>query len=66
MKKYIAAKHCNFGGKAYMIGETIPTELIDPNRAPTLVKYGTIQEVEEAEPDKAPTAAAKKTGKKVE
>ena len=42
MKKYIAAKHCNFGGKAYMIGETIPTELIDPNRAPTLVKYGTI------------------------
>ena len=61
MKKYIAAKPCSFGGKRYIIGETIPTEAVDPARAPALIKYGTIQEVEVPEAPAAPEAPA--TGK---
>jgi len=65
MKKYIAAKPCSFGGKRYIIGETIPTEAVDPARAPALIKYGTIQEVEVSETPKTP-AASKAKREKVE
>ncbi len=39
---YKANKPCRFGGKQFFIGDEIPAELIDENRAKTLVKYGTI------------------------
>ena len=64
MKKYIAAKPCSFGGKRYIIGETIPTEAVDPARAPALIKYGTIQEVEAPEAPETPeTGKADKADK---
>lgn len=43
---YVAQKPCNFAGKHFAIGEEIPEELIDPNRAGTLEKFGRIKRVE--------------------
>lgn len=76
MKQYIAAKPCNFGGRRYNIGEAIEAGTVDPNRAPTLIKYGIIQEADDkaAPQAKAPTntpveqpdaaKAKKQTGRK--
>lgn len=48
---YVAKKPCNFAGKRYVIGETIPDELVDTNRAGTLLKFGLIEKVEEKQPE---------------
>ena len=50
MKTYVAAKSCKFADKVYQIGETVPVEVIDPNRVCALLKYGIIQETEIEEP----------------
>ena len=51
MKAYMAGKPCSFGGKRYMIGDTIPTEYIDPDRVNALTKYGTIRSVDVPDPE---------------
>ena len=50
MTTFKAAKPCSFGGQRYIIGDTIPGEFIDPNRAGTLAKIGVIQIHEEPDP----------------
>lgn len=55
---YKANKPCKFGDRQFYIGDEIPEELIDANRAKTLVKYGTILSV----PDVAPEPPEAETG----
>lgn len=44
---YIAKKPCRFADKQFFIGEQIPDELVAPERAGILVKYGLIEYAEE-------------------
>ena len=41
---YTALKYCNFGGKAFRIGDAIPDDLINPTAIPRLKKMGVIAE----------------------
>ena len=52
MKKYTAKKPCRFGNTAYIIGDVIPENEIDPSRVKALVKYGVISE--DDAPDEPP------------
>ena len=49
MNQYIAVKHCNFAGRRYNTGEAIEPGAVDPNRAPTLEKYGIIRMADDGE-----------------
>ena len=57
MKRYIAKKPCNFGGKRYYIGDEIPTDAVLPERENALVKYGTISVIEVPDPEPETPAA---------
>lgn len=41
---YIATKPCNFAGKSFMIGDSIPAEYVQPDAAKRLIKMGRIAE----------------------
>ena len=56
MKKYLSQKPCRFGDRQFIIGEEIPPDLIEPERVPALLKYGTIVTVDV--PDEQKPAAA--------
>ena len=56
---YRADKPCKFGGRIFLVGETIPEELIAEGRAKVLEKYGTISYVEGASQEA--TESAQKT-----
>ena len=55
---YKANKPCKFGDRLFLVGETIPDELIAKGREKALVKYGTIAYFEDA-PQKAAEPAKK-------
>lgn len=42
MKLYTCAKPCTIGGKRFIIGDTIPGDLVAPEREKALVSYGII------------------------
>ncbi len=44
---YIAQKPITLGTKTYFIGEEIPEEMVDPNRAKALTNYGYIKHAPE-------------------
>jgi len=51
---FVAKKPCNFAGKRFAIGEQIPEELIDDSRKRTLLKFGTIAQVDAPEGENRP------------
>lgn len=44
---YIAMKPCNFAGQKYFKGDSVPEEVVLPERVTALVKHGVIAEVSE-------------------
>lgn len=47
MSQYIAKKPCSFGGKRFLIGDVIPSDLILPENVSRVVAYGQIAVVED-------------------
>lgn len=47
---YIAKKVCSFGGVEFLIGDTIPEELVNPDRVAELKKIGVLDEFQFEEP----------------
>ena len=61
MLKYIAKMPCRFCGNPFEIGDTIPTDLIEPSRIHALTREGVIVQIEiDDKPgeDEAPVEAA--------
>lgn len=61
MLKYIAKMPCRFCGNPFEIGDTIPTDLIEPSRIHALIREGVIVQIEiDDKPgeDEAPVEAA--------
>ena len=54
MKKITCKKPCAIGGQPFVIGDTVPAELIAPGREETLVGFGLISVSEIPDPP-APT-----------
>lgn len=50
MKKITCKKPCTIGGKPFVIGDTVPAELIAPGREDTLVGFGLISVSEIPDP----------------
>lgn len=50
MKIYVAAKRCRFADVEYKIGDTIPTEVINPNRVNDLLAFKVIKAVDVPDP----------------
>ena len=46
MLKYIAKMPCRFCGNPFEIGDTIPTDLIEPSRIHALTREGVIVQIE--------------------
>lgn len=51
MKTYVAAKRCRFADVEYMIGDTIPMEVINPNRINDLLAFRVITTVDVPDPE---------------
>lgn len=62
MKLYTCAKPCTIGGKRFIIGDTIPGDLVAPEREKALVSYGVIA-VSEADQKPAAPIEDKPTAK---
>jgi hypothetical protein len=61
MLKYIAKMPCRFCGNPFEIGDTIPTDLIEPSRIHALTREGVIAQIEiddKPSEDEAPAEAA--------
>lgn len=59
---YIALKHVKFD-REYLIGETIPDQVVDPSRAAALVGMKLIAAIAAAEPSQEPVGDADGEGK---
>jgi len=47
MAYYVAVKPCKFGGQRFLIGESIPADVIQPGAANNLLRMGIIAEASE-------------------
>lgn len=59
MLQYIAKKPCSFGGKRFLIGDVIPSDLILPENVSRVAAYGQIAVVEDGIDTSAASLARK-------